>query len=305
MLRNLDSFFTDGESDLSIFRRSVAPTTGQISLYFCSECERFGMDLSIYKGLMVYCKRNRSGFQSLMIAGNFLLEGRADYQTKLLVFTTSNGSNRIASHVPEYWLRPPSPLKDVDVEDVGVKRKLKRGERGPGKKDYASSRAINQSVKQIFDKLHKFLGEETVDYSKSKRAQIIEGVINKLKVFYEIEDCNEVNNETNVSIVSSLKKYFTGLREYGGKFTLVESTVETVLTAVLDVNSNNVELAKLLNVSTRRIVSGKLKRELFNGIIEKEKNEKVTDQLLEKIQLQMNPVMMNCQRTWRNIIQIS
>ena len=78
MLTNLDSFFTDEESDLSIFRRSVAPTTGQISLFFCSECERFGMDISIYKGLMEYCKKNGSGFQSLIIAGNSFLEGRAD-----------------------------------------------------------------------------------------------------------------------------------------------------------------------------------------------------------------------------------
>ena len=62
------------------------------------------------------------------------------------------------------------------------------------------------------------------------------------------------------------------------------STVKSVLTAVLDVNSNNVELAKLLNVSTRRIVSGKVKRELFNGIIEKEENKKITDYPSEKLQ---------------------
>ena len=127
-------------------------------------------------------------------------------------------------------------------------------------------------MKQIFDKLHKFLGEEAVDFSKSKKAQIVECVINKLKSRYEIEDCRKVNNETNLSIVNSLRKYFTGLREYGGKFTLVGSTVESVLTAVLDVNSNNVEIAKLLNVSTRRIVIGKVKSELFNGIIEKEES---------------------------------
>ena len=148
--------------------------------------------------------------------------------------------------MPANWLRPSCPLKDVDVEDVGAKRKLKRGERGPGKKDYASSRAINQSVKQIFDKLHKFLREETVDFSKSKKAQNVEGVINKLKNCYQIKDCRKVNNETNLSIVNSLRKCFTGLREYGGKFTLVGSTVKSVLNAVLDVNSNNVDIAKLL-----------------------------------------------------------
>lgn len=207
--------------------------------------------------------------------------------------------------MPANWLRPSSPLKDADVEDVGAKRKLKRGERGPGKKDYASSRALNQSVKQIFDKLHKFLGEETVDFSKSNKAQTIEGVINKLKNCYQIVDCRKVNNETNLSIVNSLRKYFTGLREYGGKFTLVGSTFESVLTAVLDVNSNNVEIAKLLNVSTRRIVSGKVKRELFNGIVEKEENKKELIILWKSCSHQMNRVLMNFPRTWRNTIQIS
>lgn len=43
-----------------------------------------------------------------------------------------------------------------------------------------------------------------------------------------------------MSIVTSLKKYFTGLRDYGGKFTLVDSTIESVLTAVMGNNSNNV-----------------------------------------------------------------
>ena len=109
-------------------------------------------------------------------------------------------------------------------------------------------------------------------------------MINKYKNCYQINNCRKVSNETNLSIVNSLRKYFTGLREYGGKFTLVGSTVESVLTAVLDVNLNNVEIAKLLNVSTRRIVSGKVKRELFNGIIEKEENKKRTDHPLEKLQ---------------------
>ena len=259
VLRNLESYFADGESDKTIFRRTVAPATGQISLYFCSECELFGMNLSIYKSLMEYSRKNRSNFQSLMSAGNFFFEGRADYRTKLLVFTISNGTSRKASYVPEDWLRPPSPLKDIDTEEVGEKRKLKRGERGPGKKDYASSKAISQAVKQIFEKLHTVLCEVTVDFGQSKKIQIIEGVINKLKSYYEIEDRNEVNNEMNMSIVTSLKKYFTGLREYGGKFTLVESTIGSVLTAVLDNNSSNAELAKLLNVSRNRIINGKKK----------------------------------------------
>lgn len=160
--------------------------------------------------------------------------------------------------------------------------KLKRGERGPGKKDYASSKAISQAVKQIFEKLHTVLCEVTVDFGQSKKIQTIEGVINKLKSYYEIEDSNEVNNEMNMSIVTSLKKYFTGLREYGGKFTLVESTIGSVLTAVLDNNSSSAELAKLLNVSRNRIINGKKEKKEFDGIIENEKNKSVADCRLEK-----------------------
>ena len=105
-----------------------------------------------------------------------------------------------------------------------------------------------------------------------------------MKICYEIDNSNEVNNETNISIVTSLKKYFTGMREYGGKFILVESTIESVLTAILDNNSNNVELAKLLNVSRRRIVSGKLKRKVFDGIIENEKNKIAVNNSSQKSQ---------------------
>ena len=49
-------------------------------------------------------------------------------------------------------------------------------------------------------------------------------------------------------------------------------------------NSNNVELEKLLNVSRRRIKNGKVKRKIFDGIIEKEKNKNVADHPLEKLQ---------------------
>ena len=82
---------------------------------------------------MEHRRKNRSNFQSLMSARNFFLEGQADCQTKLLVFTISNGISWPASHVPEDWLRPSSTPKDLDVEEVGETRKLKRGERGPGK----------------------------------------------------------------------------------------------------------------------------------------------------------------------------
>ena len=101
------------------------------------------MNAFIYQGLMDYSKKNKSGFQSLMNAGNFFFEGRADYQTKMIVFTVSSGTSRRGTHVLTDWLKPDEKSDDDVREDVGEKRKLKRGERGPGKKDYARATSIN------------------------------------------------------------------------------------------------------------------------------------------------------------------
>ena len=47
------------------------------------------------------------------------------------------------------------------------------------------------------------------------------------------------------------------------------------------VNSNSTELAKFLNVTRGRIVTGKERRKIFNNIIEKEENRNRNDETIE------------------------
>ena len=81
----------------------------------------------------------------------------------------------------------------------------------------------------------------------------MEGIIINILKQYNVNEIKEVNNETNNSIINSLKNYFHGLREYGGKFSLVKSTIENVITAISYERSNSVEISKLFGVSRRRI----------------------------------------------------
>ena len=112
----------------------------------------------------------------------------------------------------------------------------------------------------------------------------MEGIIINIKKQYNVNENKEVNNETNNSIINSLKNYFNGLREYGGKFSLVESTIENVITAISYESSNSVEISKLFGVSRRRITNGKIKRNVFDQVIEKEKSEIKTYHTLNELQ---------------------
>jgi hypothetical protein len=108
VLKNIDIHFRDPESDLDLFRRPVAVLTGQINLFLMKECEQFGMSGAIYKGIMACSKTNKTRFDNIMAAGNFKFEGRAEYKTRQLLFTISDGGERKASHIPESWLKIPA-----------------------------------------------------------------------------------------------------------------------------------------------------------------------------------------------------
>ena len=127
-------------NEKSTFQRTVAPLTGRISLLLKEECECYGMTEVMYKSLMNFSKISRKKFNSLISAGNFYFEGRNSYNTKQLVITVSDGANRVGSHIPEEFL---PKINDEEEEEVGEKRKLMRGERGPGKKQYIGSKAVN------------------------------------------------------------------------------------------------------------------------------------------------------------------
>lgn len=192
VLKELDVYLRDPNSDLEIFRNPIAPSTGRISLFLSKECELFGMTSEVYKGLMLCRKSNKTRFQNLLGAGDFNFEGRADYRTRLLVFTVSDGGERNASHIPESYL--PTPAAE---EIVGEKRQLKRGERGPGKKDYATVKSANQLVNQVSENIYKSLEEFLFAYTISKKNQIIEAAILNLRKYYKLHEDKEVNNEIN------------------------------------------------------------------------------------------------------------
>jgi hypothetical protein len=50
------------------------------------------------------------------------------------------------------------------VEGIGEKRKLMRGDRGPGKKQYGTSKAVNQVSRTVTDKLVMTLDELFANY---------------------------------------------------------------------------------------------------------------------------------------------
>jgi hypothetical protein len=95
------------------------------------------------------------------------------------------------------------------------------------------------------------------------------------------ENFKSVNNEINLTTVNSLKDYLNGLKKFGGKFAQVESTIENVISSISVVNSNSTEMAKFLNVTRRRIVTGKERRKIFDNIIEKEENRNRKDETIE------------------------
>ena len=264
VLTNIGDCLLDSESRVN-FRSSVAFTTGKISLFLSTECEQFGMNTRIYDALIKYSKSNKSQFQSLLSSGDFYFEGRTDYKTKQLVFTTPNGTDRKGSHIPSEWLESPA-AKEEPIQ----KRQLQRGERGPGKKDYTSNKNANQTTKIVSENIFGVIDDLLSNYNISKTKQIIEGVIARIRKNYNIHETKNRNGITADKIIDSLKDYFTGLQKYGGKFKQVESTIDTILSALYFKDCNNVEIAELLNVSRKRVAGCKVKREIFNAIVEKE-----------------------------------
>lgn len=78
-----------------------------------------------------------------------------------------------------------------------------------------------------------------------------------------------------------MKEYLNGLRKFGGKFAQVESTIENVISSISVEKSNSSEMAKYLNVTRRRMVSGKKRRKIFDYIIEKEENRNKNNESIE------------------------
>ena len=179
VMKNIDNYFSDPQSDLEIFRFPVAALTGQISLLLRTECEQFGMSRAIYKGIMACSKVNKIRFDNIMTAGNFKFEGRAGYSTRMLVFTMSDREERKASHIPQGWLK--IPIAEEAEEIVGGKRQLKRGERGPGKKDYTTVKSANQIISQVTESISELLETLLSAFTITKKNLIVDATILNLR----------------------------------------------------------------------------------------------------------------------------
>jgi phosphoglycolate phosphatase-like HAD superfamily hydrolase len=117
-------------------------------------------------------------------------------------------------------------------EVAGEKRRLKRGERGPGKKDYTTVKSANQSITQLTERINELLENLLFAYTPTKRNLIVDAAILNLRKNYGRHENKEVNNEINSTLVKSLKEYLNGLKNFGGKFAQVESTIENVISSI-------------------------------------------------------------------------
>ena len=268
------------------FKNSVAITTRQISLFLCRECEEFGMTKEIYDALMSYKKAKKAKYENLLISGNFYFEGRNNYNTKMIVLTVGNGSIILSSQIPQEWLRDDSVVVDREVEDhsaivevdlaIGGKRKIAPS-RDPGNKDFKSAKPANALSKLLSDTMIEIMNNKLNDYSVIKKKKVVEGIILNIKKQYNLHDRNSANyNEINNQIVKSLIEYLNGLKNHGGKYELVESTIEILLAAVSVESSNSTEVGKTLEISRKRISAAKERRMLFDSAID-EKNGRISN----------------------------
>ena len=226
------------------FRNSIAGVSRTIPIFLQSEGEEYGMTLQIYDCLMTYKKAKPSRFQSMMTQGNFSLEGSASYSArKVVIYIPDEQSELLLSHVPASFLEV---IGAPEVEaTVGIKRKA--GERGPGKKNFASDRTavvVSQNLtKSLSDVIENYLKSNT---NESNKREIIEASMNSIIKTYQIK---EENVESENAIILSAKTYLKGLSLYGGRFIDTQATIDAILTALAAKNVTNKSIAASLGVS--------------------------------------------------------
>lgn len=253
------------------FKNSVAISTRQISLFLRRECEEFGMTKGIYEALMNYSKLRKVKYENLLRSANFYFEGRNNYDTKMIVLTVGNDSTIFSSQIPAEWLIDDSVVVEEEDVAIGAKRKI-GSSRGPGNKDFKSAKPANAISKMLSDTIIEVMNNKLNDYSVIKKKTIIDGIILNIKKQYNLHDRNSANsNDINNQIVNSLREYLSGLKNHGGKYELVESTIENLLAAVSVESSNSTEVGETLGISRKRISAAKAKRVLFDTAVDKKK----------------------------------
>ena len=243
------------------FKNSIASVTRKISIFLKRECEDFGMTKGLYASLMHYNNTHRKDFKNIMDIGCFYFEGRNDYETKLIVISVGNDSDIVSSHVPNAYLE-----SLMTAEEISKKRKL--SVRGPDNKEFKSVKTAAVLSKSLTEIIIKSIDSTLTEYSTDKRNQIIECAIQSIRKQFNIHHkINVDDSEINNKIVYSLKDYLSGLNNYGGKYSLVEATKDTLLAAVSVRSLSNNGVGDVLGVSKKRMAAAKQRRTIFDDVV--------------------------------------
>ena len=129
-------------------------------------------------------------------------------------------------------------IEENNQEIVGSKRNATV--RGPGSKNFKSTKTSAVLSKALSDKILKLIDAEVGDYQVNKRNEIVECLIQRIRKQLNINegikgDCAAFNSK----IVHTLKEYLVGLKNFGGQFSQVEASVDTILTAVSIMSVND------------------------------------------------------------------
>ena len=134
---------------------------------------------------MTYNKANRVKFKNLLDLGKFSFEGRSEYKSILLIVTVGNGKDILSSHIPKQWLpHVNEEMKEGFIEEnnqeiVGCKRKATV--RGPGSKNFKSTKTAAVLSKALSDKILKIIDAEVAYYQVNKRNKIVECLIQRIR----------------------------------------------------------------------------------------------------------------------------
>lgn len=247
------------------FRNQVASVTKKISILLQREGEQFGMNIDIYKSIMLFSKSKPSQFQSMLTEGSFYFQGASSYKTREIVVSISDAG----SFVPLKYME--EVIVDSAPTGISLKRKG-RGERGPGKKTFFGNRGGEQRSKvltaKVVELINDFLSEIDNETNKKK---IVELSLRKIREEYGI-DIIEQDEESKIlaALAISSKEYLNGLKIFGGNFKKTQSIIDDVLTSLVSMNISNTDIGKSLNISRKRVSNAKERRIEFNDIVEKE-----------------------------------
>ena len=244
-----------------LFKNTVAKSSRKISVYLKDDGEAYGMNIAIYEALMNYSRSERLKFKNLLVSGDFHFEGKNSYSKKMIVITVGNGNNIPDSHIPSKWL-PDIP----DIIEVGSrKRKVFRG---PGIKSYKSARTAVVNSKKLTEKLVSVIDELLVDYNEIKKKSIATASIKTLwRFFNKEEEFQRSKYSINESIINSLREYMSGIMKSGGRFGQIESTIDTLLTAVSVKHINSSIMEEVLGIHRKRIANAKANRKILDDLM--------------------------------------